>query len=335
MTADAPVDDLGRATVGPAASVVALASMHQASVEAVAGLAWKAIEALWGGVGTDDLDGDWGHVAPRVYGYLSVAQEMAAATSSGYTRGILARQGLDVRAAPISAKAFAGRAADGRDAGTLLQMSVIRTKTSISRGASPAVAKTVGGEFLRSVVLTETVDAAAAADSVAIASAANDSKTTVGWVRMVSPNACGRCAVLAGKFYRWNDGFLRHPRCSCVHIPSVEAVAGDVSVDPEKYFESLSRDRQDRAFGKANAEAIRLGGDMNQVVAASGRSGGLYTSGGRRYTREGTTKRGFYRRNTAGGQAGEARPTPWQIIRDADGDEAAAYLMLDRYGYVT
>src|SRR5699024_3123647 len=87
-----------------------------------------------------------------------------------------------------------------------------------------------------------------------------------GYVRMINPPSCDRCAILAGKRYLWNEGFLRHPNCDCIHIPASENVAGDFRTDPYEYFKSLSESEQDRIFGKANAEAIRDGADIFQVT---------------------------------------------------------------------
>src|SRR5690606_25895161 len=105
-----------------------------------------------------------------------------------------------------------------------------------------------------------------ARQSEAVAIAARPAVT--GYVRMVNPPSCSRCAVLAGRFYRWNDGFQRHPRCDCRHVPTTEANAGDIVTAPRDYFDSLDAAEQDRIFTQAGAEAIRLGADPAQVVNA-------------------------------------------------------------------
>ena len=43
-----------------------------------------------------------------------------------------------------------------------------------------------------------------------------------GYVRMVQAGACSRCVVLAGKWYRKNQGFQRHPGC----FPAGAVVSG-------------------------------------------------------------------------------------------------------------
>jgi hypothetical protein len=115
----------------------------------------------------------------------------------------------------------------------------------------------------------------------------------VGYVRMLNPPSCKRCVVLAGKFYQWNAGFARHPLCDCRHVPAAESVAGDLRVDPERYFRSLTVEGQDAAFGKAGAEAIRDGADIGQVVNADkGMQVAQVYGRSLKVTTQGTTKRG-------------------------------------------
>jgi hypothetical protein len=57
----------------------------------------------------------------------------------------------------------------------------------------------------------------------------------IGWVRMVNPPCCSRCAVLAGRSLQWNDGFQRHPRCDCLHIPSQENRQRDFTTNPDEF----------------------------------------------------------------------------------------------------
>ncbi|MEV5542803.1 hypothetical protein AB0L13_38875 [Saccharopolyspora shandongensis] len=62
---------------------------------------------------------------------------------------------------------------------------------------------------------TEISDAARSA--VQIAETAHPG--AAGHERVVRLPACDRCIVLAGKFYRYSTGFLRHPRCDCTMVP--------------------------------------------------------------------------------------------------------------------
>lgn len=156
--------------------------------------------------------------------------------------------------ARVVPQAFAGTASDGRPLVTMLEQAVSESAVGL-------------------MVVTQLQDAGRAAAATSIAT-----RPKVGWVRMISPGACSRCAVLAGKFFRFNKGFLRHPRCACRHIPSTEALYGDPLTDPSVYFDSLAKSEQDRIFTEAGAEAIRLGADMGQVVNL-GRSSGMRVAG--------------------------------------------------------
>ena len=56
-------------------------------------------------------------------------------------------------------------------------------------------------------------DAGRSAESVATAARPN-----VGYVRFLSPPSCARCAILAGRVYRYSQGFQRHPGCDCTMV---------------------------------------------------------------------------------------------------------------------
>ena len=77
-------------------------------------------------------------------------------------------------------------------------------------------------------------------------------------------------------------------------MPAAENVAGELTTDPQAYFQSLSEAEQDRYFTSAGAQAIRDGADIGQVVNAR-RGMSTTVIGGRsvRVTREGVTRRGF------------------------------------------
>jgi hypothetical protein len=115
---------------------------------------------------------------------------------------------------------------------------------------------------LTRIVGTQVADAGRAGESVSITA-----RTAIdGYVRMLVPPSCSRCAILAGKFYRWNAGFDRHPMCDCRHVPSSEGRADDLTTSPRAYFDSLNAAEQSRYFTESGAQAIRDGADINQVV---------------------------------------------------------------------
>ena len=39
---------------------------------------------------------------------------------------------------------------------------------------------------------------------------------------MVNTPCCRDCAVQAGRFFRSNEGFQRHPHCRCYHLPTTD-----------------------------------------------------------------------------------------------------------------
>lgn len=146
-------------------------------------------------------------------------------------------------------------------------------------------------------------DAARAAESVAVAV-----RPDIYHARFLSPPSCSRCAVLAGRAYRWSEGFLRHPGCDCVMIPTT--VASPYAQDVEQ----LVRDGQVTGLSKADAQALADGADLGQLVNVRRRKAGLLEAG---------------HALTRGG-----RPTPAGIYRVAsDRDEAVA--LLGRHGYIT
>lgn len=75
----------------------------------------------------------------------------------------------------------------------------------------------------------------------------------VEYVRHLNLPSCSRCAVLAGRVYRFSDGFERHPGCDCVMIPVT--VANDLmAYDPvqlalDGHVTGLSRDDRQRLHG--------------------------------------------------------------------------------------
>jgi hypothetical protein len=182
----------------------------------------------------------------RVVSAVVAAQLVAARDAVESVPLMLAEQGLSTDAAgEVDPRAFAGVASDGRPLASLL-----------------AIPETLPAFEL--IVATQLQDAARGAAGVATVA----HPVATGYVRMLNPPSCSRCAVLAGRFYKWNKGFLRHPRCDCRHVPSSEATATDLTTNPDAYFRSLSPTEQDKHFTKAGAQAIRDGADISQVVNA-------------------------------------------------------------------
>jgi hypothetical protein len=107
------------------------------------------------------------------------------------------------------------------------------------QGIPLAQSYTVNGALLlsgdRSAVLFDNAATDAAFDTLSLAliqdagrtAAAVDMVTrsaVTGYVRTLNGPTCPRCAVLAGRFYRYSQGFQRHPRCDCLMTPTTKAI---------------------------------------------------------------------------------------------------------------
>jgi len=256
----------------------------------------------WARMG-QDFDASWATIGPRVLVLTSAAQLGAARSGVEYVPAALAEVGQDVAESGVTnPRAFAGVASDGRPLGSLLEGAKVRAKESQSLD--------VGGRWLDMVVQTQIADAARGAASVSIAA-----RPKVGWVRMVNPPCCARCAVLAGKFFRYNQGFQRHPRCDCTHVPTTQGDFGRFTSDPPLH--------QIKGLSDAERKAVSEGADLGQVVNARRGASGMTTS-------EGTTKRGLARERLG---KGRQRLTPDAIYRLASTRDEALRL-LERNGYL-
>lgn len=245
-----------------------------------------AVRRQWRRVG-EDFDVGWAMIQPQVVAITALAQERVSAGAQAYIPAVLEDTG-QVRAvdavATVRTAPLVGVAGDGRPVDSLLYGAVTHAKEHVSAGMSTYQSLQSAQSWLSMTTGTLLSDTARQSESLGIGV-----RPVTGYVRMLTPPSCSRCVVLAGKRYRKNTGFQRHPGCDCRHIPASESVAGDLAVDPRAYFDSLTAAEQDKAFTKAGAEAIRSGADVGQVVNARR---GMYTSQGQLLTREGTTSRG-------------------------------------------
>lgn len=274
-----------------------------------------AIRQLWRRL---EPTGDWEEqyadtIGPQILALTLAAQTTVTATIDTHVADLLNLLDFGPPTQPgvVPARAFVGLAGDGRPVDSLLSASVGRARASASvrRGSTSTLlggtrlsgtdqrsdesilrdALTDGEAFMAMVAASILADTARAAEDAAMA----PRPWVEGFVRVINPPCCSRCAVLAGKFFLWNEGFLRHPRCDCSHIP---APARGPALDrllsaesPDRYFDSLTRPEQDRVFTIDGARAIREGADIGQVVNA--RRG--MTTAGESNTRAGLTAAGY------------------------------------------
>ena len=218
----------------------------------------------WSRMG-DDFDATWREVGPRVSLLTASAQLGAARNGAAYVPATLGEIGAAADAeARVNLRAFAGVASDGRPLESLLYGAVVRARTAPAESLAERLK--VGGTWLDMAVHTQVADAGRGAASVAIAATPR-----TGYVRMVNPPCCARCAVLAGKTFLFNQGFLRHPRCDCIHAPI--PLAGKVS-QFTGWSETPSLD-QITGLSKGDRKALADGADFNRVVNLKQRREGM------------------------------------------------------------
>lgn len=263
---------------------------------------------------------------------VASAQVRAADEGASYGARTLAAQGLyEPPEAWVNPQAFGGYSTNGAPLRHALYAAAPHALQRIASGSSVGSALRSGEVFAGQIAQSMVTDAGRSAAGV-------DTYTRqgVGYIRMVNPGACSRCVLLAGKYYRNNEGFLRHPNCYCIHVQTNTKAAEDegLIMDPYEYFNSLSEEAQDKAFTRAGARAIRDGADMGQVV--NSRKGMSYAGESVDGTRRGqrakdTTFSGSTRRAHTGGI--KNRLTPDAIYRQGLPREQTLQLLRDQ-GYL-
>jgi hypothetical protein len=220
---------------------------------------------------------------------------LAAAAAS-----VVAYQAAQVREAEGAVTAMlAEQGEDVRPEARLAPLAFTAAPIAVERMLSQAE---VSWRFDR-LVASLVQDAGRAAQSVA-----TTVRPQVRHVRHLNLPSCARCAVLAGRVYRYSDGFERHPGCDCVMIPTTVANP-DLIYDPAE----LARTGRVTGLSKADLRALADGADFGQVVNVRRKAAGL-TDAGEVLARAG-------------------RPTPAGIYRLA-GSRGEAVDLLKRHGYL-
>lgn len=282
---------------------------------------------VWSRVRFSALAQSWSEVSDLALIGVSAGQEAAAMLADPYLDAVIRETGIDgTPAGRVRPSAFSGLASDGRSLDSLLASPLVAVRTALSKGASRREAMTRGLHSLTRIGVTQVQDAGRTAVGAGIAARPE----IVWWVRMLQLPSCARCAVLAGRRYRWSRGFDRHPFCDCIHVPVTEDTANDVRTNPRKAIES----GQVTGLSVADTRAIvEDGADVSQVINAHRgmRTASVY---GERLktTTEGVTRRGV------AGQAGRGRAAPrlrpesiYEIAEDRDD----AIRLLRVHAYIT
>ena len=166
-----------------------------------------AVGQVWRRMG-DDFDPSWAAIRPEMLSMVELGRAAAVNQALGYTAAVLAETNqVDSAVGELAAGAFLSSAPDGRSVGGLLDEAIIGAKVAVGNGATAADALAQSGRWLSMVSLTLLADTRRevyAADIV-------QRRTVAGYTRMLNPPSCARCIILAGRWYRWNAGFARHP----------------------------------------------------------------------------------------------------------------------------
>lgn len=275
---------------------------------------WSRVDARW-------ISESWDEAIRSLESAVAAAQVSAATAGAEYGAAALAEQGLYVAPnAFVRPGGFAGVSPDGRSLYGALYSPATTAKSLIAGGMAAPDAIAAAGKRLDRIMRTLIADTSRQAAGVDLAT-----RPTVGYVRQLVGTSCPDCVILAGRFYRWNAGFLRHPGDDCIHVPTTKAASEGYTVDPYAHFESMTEAEQDEFWGKHNAQAIRDGADIYQVY--NSRRGRTKT---RMFTTEGTTRRG---QASAGLKRGQRRLTPEGVYRMYPKREDAIRA-LEEHGYL-
>jgi hypothetical protein len=335
----------------PAASpdVAAAADAYQGAQSRLSQAAALAAIGIWRNIDGKNLDASWLRLLPQMLAAVARSQLLAAQAGVSFLSRILAAQGAAASSSRLAPEAFAGLTGDGRPMASLLYTPVALSKQRIGQGTRIADALAQEELHLAMLVRTQVQDTGRTALQSGMAA-----ETKVrGYVRKVTLPACARCIILSGRFYRYSDGFLRHPACDCTMIPVAVGSDWVSAEDPAELIAQMQADHPKtlrKSLTEGDLKALDHGADLNQVVNAHR---GMTTAAGPgrtvKATTEGTTKRGFAGQRLIR-EAGAKRPpgsryssartprlTPAQIFTEADlngwsRDEIVR--QLKRFGYV-
>jgi hypothetical protein len=270
-----------------------LAAAHTDATQVIVRRAAEAVQAAWRDVPPAQVAAQFGsRILPVLVGAITAGQGGAAALAQPYVDTAMDGTGDTAMADTVPAS-FAGMTAGGMTLDWLAGTLYAWLTQAIGAGMSATDASTAGLQRAITYVSTEINDAGRSATQVAETAHPG----AAGHERVVHLPACDRCIVLAGKFYRYSSGFLRHPRCDCTMIPvsRQQWENGRPENTPDELFASMSEAEQNKRFGTANAETLRMGGDMAQVVNARAGMATVKAFGrNMQVTSYGTTKRALF-----------------------------------------
>lgn len=221
----------------------------------------RKVERLWRRVKRGEIRASWLDTLPEVVATVTAAQGVSAELSAGYMATMAGVQDFGAPAAAVSAAAFAGATAEGGDLASLLTLPAFQALALIRGGASTTEALAGAGVNLLKYTASEVTNAGTGASDAERVTYPH----VTGYYRVLKLPACARCAILAGKWFGWNEGFERHPFCDCEHVPVDEAHTRDPMLLDARQAILAGKVR---GLSKKDIEAIELGADPTQVVNA-------------------------------------------------------------------
>src|SRR5690625_1004804 len=170
----------------------------------------RAARKAWRNVDRDHISDSWALASRELTVAVTAGQAEAAALGASYGASTIAAQGVYTPPDDwVVPQAFAGVSPNGFPAHQALQSPAPRALKQLSQGRDIDSVMRSGLVMAGAVAQTMVIEAGRAAASVD-----TFARPGVGYTRMVNPGACDRRILLAGRFYRSNQGFLRHPNCA-------------------------------------------------------------------------------------------------------------------------
>ena len=253
-----------------------------------------ASRGLWGKLAKP---ADFDRIIAQLFALITAGQLGAAKDAALYVPAALEEQGFDggspLRVNPAgfsSGMAFSPHNPGlARPLETLLGQVPVQ---ALAVGGPVEQQLAAGGRFLDLLARSQVSMAGQFATGAGISS-----RVKVGYYRHVNPPCCPDCAVQAGKFFRHNAGFARHPHCDCVHVPAYQD-------KPPAGFTDQPTPDQITALTEAERKALDDGASLSMVVNARRGVTGMVTN-------ESTSKRGYaaYLQRSIDRQQGQATAT--------------------------
>jgi hypothetical protein len=186
----------------------------------------RDIRRIWARMG-GEWSSSFARISPDLVGAVSEAQVKMAAATTAFMHDFLDEVDLQDRpVAEVVSTSLAGYSSDGYPLDSLLYGGVVAARQAATTESLTAPQSLRAGlGWLAPVVSSQIADVGRSVTGMSTATRSNLS----GYTRFLNPPSCQRCAVLAGRVYRYSTGFQRHPRCFPAGVvtsgPALEAAS--------------------------------------------------------------------------------------------------------------